>query len=77
MTLVIGGLALAGLLLYGWRTGQDLPLLPAVAVILVNIVGAGKLVYDTKRKKDILARAQAEAEADRTSKPAKADRKRR
>lgn len=77
MTLLIGGLALAGLLLYGWRTGQDLPVLPAVAVALVNIVGAGRLIYETKRKKDLLARAQAEAEAVAKKKPAKADRVRR
>jgi hypothetical protein len=74
MTLIVGGLALGGLLYYGWQTGQDLPVLPAIAVVLVNIVGAGKLVYDAKRKQDMQARAQAKdgankeaAKAGRTS----------
>ncbi len=49
MTLLVGGLALAGLLLYGLTSGHDLPFWPAMAVVLVNLVGAGKLVYDTRQ----------------------------
>ena len=29
MTLLVGGLALVGLLVWGWKTGQELPLWPA------------------------------------------------
>lgn len=58
MTLLVGGLALAGLLVYGLKTGQELPFWPAVAVALVNLVGAGKLVYDVR-----LARMHQQAAA--------------
>lgn len=47
MTLLVGGCALAGLLAYSWKSGQDLPFWPAVAVILVNLVATAKLVLDT------------------------------
>lgn len=49
MTLLVGGLALAGLLIYGAQSGQELPLWPALAVALVNVVAAAKVVIDTKR----------------------------
>ena len=49
MTLIVGALALAGLLAYGWRSGQPLPLWPAIAVALVNIVAAVKIVLDIKK----------------------------
>lgn len=49
MTLLIGGLALAGLLAYGLMSGHELPLWPAIAVALVNLVGAGKLIYDVRQ----------------------------
>lgn len=49
MTLLVGGLALAGLLLYGLTSGHELPFWPAVAVALVNLVGAGKLIYDVRQ----------------------------
>lgn len=48
MTLLVGGLALAGLLLYGLASGHELPFWPAVAVALVNLAGAGKLIYDVR-----------------------------
>lgn len=51
MTLVIGGLALVGLLIYGAQTGQQLPLWPAIAVTLVNIIAAGKLFHDARKAK--------------------------
>ena len=50
MTLLVGGLALAGLLFYGLTSGHELPFWPAVAVALVNLVGAGKLIYDRMQK---------------------------
>ena len=51
MTLLIGGLAIGGLLLYGLVTGQELPVWPAVLVGLVNLVAAGKVVWDVKKSK--------------------------
>lgn len=49
MTLIIGGLALAGLLVYGWTTGQELPIVPAIAVVMVNLVAAVKLALDSRK----------------------------
>lgn len=49
LTLIIGGVALAGLLAYGWRSGEELPLWPALAVVAVNLVGAAKIAMDTKK----------------------------
>lgn len=51
LTLLIGGLALAGLLLYGWATGQELPLWPALAVVGVNLLAAGKTLMDVRRNR--------------------------
>lgn len=51
ITLVIGGLAIGGLLLYGSVTGQELPVWPAVVVGLVNLVAAGKVFRDVKKAK--------------------------
>ncbi|MCF8149873.1 MAG: hypothetical protein K9K30_07395 [Burkholderiaceae bacterium] len=51
VTLLIGGLALLGLLVYGLRSGQELPLWPALAVALVNVVAAAKIVVDIKKAK--------------------------
>lgn len=48
MTLIVGGLALLGLLLYGWQSGQPLPLWPALAVALVNIIAALRLIKERK-----------------------------
>jgi hypothetical protein len=50
MTLIVGGLALCGLLLYGWKSGQELPFWPAVAVSIVNILGALRLVKERKNQ---------------------------
>ncbi len=50
MTLLVGGLALAGLLFWGWKTGQELPLWPALLVAAVNLFGAFKLVRETKAR---------------------------
>lgn len=51
ITLLIGGLAIGGLLLYGSATGQELPVWPAVVVGLVNLVAAGKVFMDVKKAK--------------------------
>lgn len=53
MTLLIGGLALAMLLLYGWKSGYELSSWQAVAVVLVNLVAAAKLVLDTKKMREL------------------------
>lgn len=50
MTLLVGGLALVGLLLWGWTAGQELPLWPALLVAAVNVVGAVKLVLETRAR---------------------------
>jgi len=60
MTLLIGGLALAGLLFWGWKTGQELPLWPALLVAAVNVFGALKLVIETRARQ---AARQAAAKA--------------
>jgi hypothetical protein len=53
IVLLIGGLALVALLVYGWSTGHELPLWPAIAVALVNIIGAAKIVLDTKKAREL------------------------
>ena len=49
VTLLAGGLALAGMLIYGLKSGQELPVWPAIAVALVNLVAAAKIVIDVKQ----------------------------
>ena len=63
MTLLVGGLALAGLLFWGWKSGQELPLWPALLVAAVNVVGAVKLVMEAKAKRAAQQAAAAAAEA--------------
>lgn len=53
MTLLIGGIALGGLLVYGSRSGQELPLWPAVAVCLVNLVAAIRIILDVQKAKKL------------------------
>jgi membrane protein YqaA with SNARE-associated domain len=60
MTLLVGGLALVGLLLWGWKTGQELPLWPALLVAAVNVFGAFRLVMETRARQ---AARQAAAKA--------------
>ncbi len=67
MTLIVGGLALAGLLFWGWKTGQELPLWPALLVAAVNVFGAVKLVRETRARQ---AAAQAARAASRAQVPA-------
>lgn len=54
MTLLVGGLALAGLLLWGWKTGQELPLWPALLVAAVNLFGAYRLVREARARQTAL-----------------------
>ena len=67
MTLIVGGLALAGLLFWGWNTGQALPLWPALLVIAVNVFGAVKLVHEIKTRH---AAQRAAAQATQAGRPA-------
>jgi hypothetical protein len=69
MTLIVGGLALAGLLFWGWWTGQSLPLWPALLVAGVNLLGAVKLVQETKAKQAAGQAAAAEAKRQAAAKP--------
>ncbi len=49
--ILIGGLALGGLLVYGAVSGQALPVWPALAVALVNVVAAGNVVWGIRKAK--------------------------
>ena len=51
LSVLVGGLAIIGLLLYGWSTGQTLPLWPALLVVGVNVVLAIKLIREVKAKR--------------------------
>ena len=51
ITLMIAGLALGGLLLYGATSGHEIPIWPAIAVTVVNLVAAAKVVVDVKKSK--------------------------
>lgn len=68
MTLLVGGLALAGLLLWGWKTGQELPLWPALLVAAVNVVGAIRLVMETKARRAARQAAATAAQSRREGK---------
>ena len=58
MTLLVCGLAFVGLLIYGMTSGQDLPLWPAIAVALVNVIAAAKIIMNVRK-----ARSQQQAPA--------------
>ncbi len=47
IALLIGGVALGGMLVYSGVSGDELPLWPALAVIAVNLVAAGRLIWIT------------------------------
>lgn len=51
LVLLIGGMMLAALLLHGFNQGHELPLWPALLVAGVNIVAAGKIIMNIKKKK--------------------------
>ena len=59
LIILIGGLALGGLFIQSLSSGEDLPVWPAIAVILVNLVGAAKIVIDVRNAKK-LRQAQSE-----------------
>lgn len=52
MTLIVGGVALFGLLFYGLLSGQQLPLWPALAVVALNLFGAYQLIMEKKKLKE-------------------------
>lgn len=49
--LLIGALMLGGLLLYGATTQQPLPLLPALAVMAVNLFAAVRLLLNVRKRR--------------------------
>ncbi|OGB30460.1 MAG: hypothetical protein A3F78_14770 [Burkholderiales bacterium RIFCSPLOWO2_12_FULL_61_40] len=49
--LLIGAVALGGLLFYGAISGQDLPFWPALLVVAVNIVSAIHVFLGVKKRK--------------------------
>lgn len=51
LIILIGGLALGGLFIHSLSTGEELPVWPAIAVILVNLVGAAKIVTEVRKVK--------------------------
>lgn len=61
LVLLVGAVALAGLLAYGWFTQQALPVWPALLVVAVNLVGAVKLLLETRARRAAAARAAAMA----------------
>jgi hypothetical protein len=61
MTLLVGGLALFSLLLWGWMSGQPLPLWPALLVAAVNVYGAVRLVQETRTRRAAMQAAATEA----------------
>ena len=64
--ILIGGLALGGLLVYGSISGQELPVWPAIAVALVNVVAAGNVFWGIRKaKQQRQAKPPADANAPR------------
>lgn len=51
ITMLIGALALAALLIYSAASGYELPFWPAMAVIAVNLVAAGRLLWTVIKAK--------------------------
>ncbi len=49
--ILLGAVALGGLLLYGAVSGQPLPVWPAIAVVLVNVVAAGRVFLGVRKAK--------------------------
>jgi hypothetical protein len=50
LVILIGGLMIGWLFFDSYSTGKDLPLWPAIAVILVNLLGIWKLLSDRRRR---------------------------
>lgn len=59
IAMLIGGVAIGGLLMYGLITGQELPLWPAVVVVVVNLVAAAKVFLDLKKAKKLRQTGQS------------------
>ena len=59
--ILIGAIALGGLLLYGLMSGQPLPVWPAITVVLVNVVAAGNVFWGVRKAKQ---QRQAKPPAD-------------
>jgi hypothetical protein len=51
ITLLVAGAALGGLLIYSATSGYELPFWPAMAVIGVNLVAAGRLAWTVIKAK--------------------------
>lgn len=51
LTLLVGAAALGGLLIYSATSGYALPLWPALAVVAVNLVAAGRLAWSVMKAK--------------------------
>ncbi len=51
ITLLIAGIALVGLLVYASVSGVELPFWPALAVVAVNLVAAGRLAWTVFKSK--------------------------
>ena len=49
--ILLGAVALGGLLLYGSMSGQPLPVWPAIAVALVNVLAAGNVFWGVRKAK--------------------------
>ncbi|HQY07975.1 MAG: hypothetical protein IPG57_22875 [Burkholderiales bacterium] len=78
MTLLVGALGLALLLLWGWQSGQELPLWPALLVAGVNVFGALRLLQETRaRQTAVREQAAASAAAAQAHSTAAAPRNRR
>lgn len=75
MALLVGGVALAGLLVYGLKSGQELPLWPAIAVALVNLVAAAKVFLDVRKARQHMQTPRSAT--DRNKAKTKSDRPRR
>lgn len=66
MTLIIGGLALFGLLFYGLLSGHPLPLWPALAVVALNLYAAYRLYQEKKQVRENAAAASLNPAVDKT-----------
>jgi Na+/proline symporter len=60
LTMLISGLVIIGLLAYGAVSGHELPLWPAIVVVLVNVVAAGKVFLDARKARK-LRQSQADS----------------
>lgn len=49
--MLISGALIGGMFVHSYSSGEDLPLLPAIAVIVVNLLAAGKLVLDVRARR--------------------------